>query len=85
MTLVGSLAFPKDGKTVRPTKTGPSVTDGPYAQSNEPLGAFFFIEAGTIDAAVKIASKHPGAHLGQYFGGGIEVRPCDMFEQLQGS
>jgi hypothetical protein len=29
-------------------------------------------------------SKHPGAHLGRYFGGGIEVRPIDMLEQPTG-
>jgi hypothetical protein len=82
MTMVGSLAFPKDAKTIRPSDSGPQVKDGPYARTTEPLGAFFFVEAKDIDEAASVASKHPGAHLGKYFGGGIEVRPCDTVEQL---
>jgi hypothetical protein len=36
-----------------------------------------------MDEAVEVASKHPGAQLGRYFGGGIEVRPIDMLDQLR--
>jgi hypothetical protein len=25
---------------------------------------------------------HPGAHLGHMFGGGIEIRPVDYFDQV---
>jgi hypothetical protein len=51
---------------------------------DEPLGAFFIIGAEDMNEAVEVASKHPGAHLGKYFGGGIEVRPIDMLDQLAG-
>jgi hypothetical protein len=81
LILVGSLALPPSSRTVRPANGRPSVTDGPYADTNEPLGAFFMIEAENMDDAVEVASKHPGAHLGEYFGGGIEVRPIDMLDQ----
>jgi hypothetical protein len=81
LILVGSLALPPSSRTVRPANGRPSVTDGPYADTNEPLGAFFMIEAENMDDAVEVASKHPGAHLGKYFGGGIEVRPIDMLDQ----
>jgi hypothetical protein len=81
LILVGSLALPPSSRTVRPVNGRPSVTDGPYADTNEPLGAFFMIEAENMDDAVEVASKHPGAHLGKYFGGGIEVRPIDMLDQ----
>jgi hypothetical protein len=36
-----------------------------------------------MDEAVEVASKHPGAHLGRYLGGGIEVRPIDMLDQQE--
>jgi hypothetical protein len=45
------------------------------------VGAFFIVDAADLDEAVDAAAKHPGAHVGQFLGGGIEVRPCDMFEQ----
>jgi hypothetical protein len=61
-----------------------SVTEGPYAETAEPLEAFFIIEAEDMDEAVQVASKHPGTHLGAYFGGGIDVRPIDMLNQLAG-
>jgi hypothetical protein len=47
----------------------------------EPVGAFFMVEARDMDDAIEVASKHPGAHLGEYLGGGIEVRPIDMLDQ----
>jgi hypothetical protein len=54
-----------------------------YADTSEPFGAFFLIEAADVDEAVKIASLHPGAHLGAMFGGGIEVRPVDDHDQVK--
>jgi hypothetical protein len=81
LVMVGSLAEPSSSRTVRPGDGGPSVGDGPYAPTDEPAGAFFIIEAEDMDEAVSVASKHPGAHLGDYFGGGIEVRPIDMLDQ----
>jgi hypothetical protein len=78
LILVGSLALPPSSRTVRPADGRASITDGPYA------GAFFMIEAEDMDEAVQVASKHPGAHLGRYFGGGIEVRPIDMLDQPTG-
>jgi hypothetical protein len=69
LILVGSLAPPRSSRTVRPANGRPSITDGPYAETYEPL---------------EVASKHPGAHLDRCFGGGIEVRPIDMLEQPTG-
>jgi len=81
LVMVGSLGEPASSRTLRPGNGGPSVSDGPYAPSDEPVGAFFIIEAEDMDEAVSVASKHPGAHLGEYFGGGIEVRPIDVLDQ----
>ena len=79
LILVGSLALPQSSAVIRPGNGDPRVTHGAYARTGEPLGAFFVVEAADLDEAVRIASKHPGARLSQ-FGGGIEVRPCDLFE-----
>ena len=81
LVLVGSLALPPSSRTVRPGSGRPSVSEGPFVVTREPLGAFFIIEADDTDQAVEIASKHPGAHVGEYLGGAIEVRPIDMFDQ----
>jgi hypothetical protein len=81
LKFVGSLGEPSQSKTILANTHSIKVEDGPYANTDEPFGAFFMIEANNIDEAVKIASLHPGAHLGQHFGGGIEVRPVDCFMQ----
>jgi len=83
LILVGSLALPQSSRTLRPGSGKPSVTEGPYVATSEPVGAFFIIEARNMDEAVEVASKHPGAHVGQYLGGGIEVRPIDMLDQRE--
>src|SRR5262245_20941022 len=76
----GSLAMPHDAKVIRPGADGrPVISNGPYVSTPEPLGAFFIVEAETLDEAAEIASLHPGAHLGHVIAGGIEVRPLDMF------
>jgi hypothetical protein len=79
--LVGSLGPAADYAVIRPGDHGPTVTKGPYAATAEPFGAFFIIDADNLEQAIGIASLHPGAHLGRYVGGGIEVRPCGHFMQ----
>jgi len=70
LILVGSLALPQSSRTLRPGSGKPSMTEGPYVATSEPVGAFFIIEAGDMDEAVEVASKHPGTHVGEYLGGG---------------
>jgi hypothetical protein len=82
LLLVGSLALPSS-RVLRPGDGRPSVTDGPYAQAKEPVGAFFIIEARDMSEALEVASEHPGAHVGEYVGRGIEVRPIDMLDQAE--
>ena len=81
LILTASLALPNASRTIRPDDGEPSVANGPYAETKEPFGALFIIEAADMDEAVRIASLHPSAHVGHFLGGGIEVRPFDMFEQ----
>jgi YCII-related domain len=39
--------------------------DGPFAASKELVGSFFIIEATDMDDAVRVASLHPAAQLGE--------------------
>ena len=79
--LIGSLGMPDQYRTLRADANGVTVADGPYAETSEPFGAFFIVEADSIDEAVEIARLHPGTHLGHIIKGGIEVRPIDNLEQ----
>ena len=65
-------------KTIRPKNGRPSVTDGPFIETKEQLGAFFVVEADSIEEAIEVASLHPGALMGEQYGFGIEVRPISM-------
>lgn len=81
MMLVGSLAPTASTASVRPQNGKPVVTDGPYAETKEQVGAFFIIDAKDLNEAIRIASMHPAAHLGEHVGWGIEVRPMEFFQQ----
>ena len=80
--LIGSLALPDQFRTMRADASGVTVDDGPYAETPEPFGAFFIIEAENMDEAVKVARLHPATHLGDKMKGGIELRPIQYFEQF---
>ena len=56
--------------TVRLRSGKVSVTDGPFAETNEQIGGFILIEAQDLNEAIQLASKIPSARLG-----GVEVRP----------
>jgi hypothetical protein len=56
--------------TVRLRNGKVSVTDGPFAETNEQIGGFILIEAQDLNEAIQLASKIPPIRLG-----GIEVRP----------
>jgi hypothetical protein len=78
----GSLAPSRSTTNVRPRNGKVWITDGPYAEAKEQVGGFFIIDARDLNEAIRVASKHPAAHLGESVGWGIEVRPMEMFEQL---
>jgi hypothetical protein len=56
--------------TVRAQGGKVSVTDGPFAETNEQLGGFILIDAKDLNEAIQVASKIPVIRLGA-----IEVRP----------
>jgi hypothetical protein len=82
VSIIGSLSLPEHWKSIRPGSGTPSVTDGPFTEAKEIVGAFFIVDALNLAEAVEIASKHPAARLGADVGWGIEVRACEFFEQI---
>jgi hypothetical protein len=46
------------------------VIDGPFAETREQVGGYFLIDAGSLDEAIDIAGRIPGARIGT-----VEVRP----------
>lgn len=74
-----SLGGPEAAISLRPTGGQPRVIDGPFAESKELVGGFFIIEAADRDEAVRIASLHPAATLGQQAGWGIELHPIGRY------
>jgi hypothetical protein len=57
-------------KSVRVRDGQTQVTDGPAEDLAEPLGGFFLFECESIDEAVQLAAKIPGAETGS-----VEVWP----------
>jgi hypothetical protein len=69
----------KVGQQLQPTSTATTVrerngkktiTDGPFAETKEQLGGFYFVEAKDLDEALAIAARIPSVRTGS-----IEVRP----------
>lgn len=79
LVLSGSLRDRKETLCVRPRGGGPVVTDGPFTEAKELVGGFFIIEAADRDEAIRIASLHPAATLGEPAGWGIELLPIDRY------
>jgi hypothetical protein len=51
----------RDGKRI--------VTDGPFAETREFLGGYYVIDVPSIEEAIRVAARHPGARVGT-----VEVR-----------
>ena len=75
--MASPLQHSSTGKTIRLKAGEPLVTDGPFAETREVLGGFYLIEAEDIDAAVAIATRHPGLRFGV-----VEVRPLHELADL---
>jgi hypothetical protein len=63
-------ASTKSATTVRVRDGQPQVTDGPAEQLAQPLGGFYLLECESMDEAVELAKRIPGASTGV-----VEVRP----------
>jgi hypothetical protein len=47
-----------------------SISDGPFAETNEQLAGFYLVDARDLDDAIQLASQMPPARVGS-----VEVRP----------
>jgi hypothetical protein len=65
-----ALQSDQSATTLRVRNGKLSITDGPFAETNEQLGGFILIEAADLNDAIQVASKSPLAPFGS-----IEVRP----------
>jgi len=65
--------------TLRPQGGKTQVSDGPYTESKEVVGGLFIIEAASRDEALRIASMHPAATLGEQGGWAVELIPMDFY------
>lgn len=79
-----SLGGPDAVIKIQPRGGKPKVSDGPFAETKELVGGFFIIEAADRDEAVRLASIHPAATLGEQAGWYIELHPIGFFEQYNG-
>ena len=79
--LVLSASLRDRGATlcIRPRGGRPAVTDGPFTEAKELVGGFFIIEAADREEAIRIASLHPAATLGEQAGWGIELLPIERY------
>lgn len=59
-----------EGKVVS-GKNGHIVTDGPFAESKEAIGGYFYLQVADLNEAVEIAKRCPGLEYGCV----VEVRP----------
>ena len=66
----GGHPLTNEGKIVS-GKQGRTVADGPFAESKEAIGGYFYLQVDGMDEAVKIAQQCPGLE----YGAAVEVRP----------
>jgi hypothetical protein len=59
-----------EGRTVARRKP---VTDGPFGETKEVIGGYWFILAGSLDEAAQIAAQNPCLECGLFY----EIRPID--------
>jgi hypothetical protein len=59
-----------EGKTVMRQNV---ITDGPFGESKEVVGGYWFILANNLDEAAQIAKGNPCLDCGMFF----EIRPID--------
>lgn len=57
------------GKTVAKK----NITDGPYGETKEVIGGYWFIVANTLDEAAQLAAQNPCMQCGLFY----EIRPLE--------
>jgi hypothetical protein len=73
-----SLGDLENWRTLRPRGGKTVVSDGPYTETKEVVGGLFIIEADSHDEALRIASMHPAATIGEEGEWAVELIPIDF-------
>lgn len=84
LALIASLSPSRSSTVIRPRNGKTELFDGPYVETKEQVGGFFIIEARDLNEAIQVASKHPGARVGENIGCAVEIRPIEFFELGEG-
>ncbi|CAN5594658.1 YciI family protein [soil metagenome] len=79
MLVSASLGDVEGWKTLRPRGGKTIVSDGPYTEAKEMVGGLFIIEADGPDEALRIASMHPAAIVGEEGEWAVELIPLDFY------
>ena len=69
-TAIGGHPLLNEGKIVS-GKKGRTVADGPFAESKEAIGGYFYLQVADENEAITIAQQCPGLE----YGATVEVRP----------
>jgi hypothetical protein len=72
------LHSPEKATCVRVRDEKRTITDGPFAETNEVLGGYYVILAESRDEAQRVAERHPGVRFGA-----VEVRPLFDLSELK--
>lgn len=74
-----SLGDLEQWKTLRPRGGKTHISDGPYTETKEVVGGLFILEADSPEEALRLASMHPAATLGEAGGWAVELIPLDFY------
>lgn len=74
-----SLGEPEARTTLRPRAGKAVLSAGPYTESKEVVGGLFILEAESRDEALRLASMHPAAQLGEAAGWAVELIPIGFY------
>jgi hypothetical protein len=74
-----SLGDLEHWRTLLPRGGTTRITDGPYTESREVVGGLFIIEADSQEEALRIASMHPAATIGEEGGWAVELIPLEFY------
>jgi hypothetical protein len=72
-----ALQGPENATSLRYQNGKVNVTDGPYSETKEVLGGLLILEAGDLNEAIQLMSKHPGVKMGPW-----EIRPAADLRQM---
>lgn len=84
--LVGGMSLGWGTTKLKLEKGKLQITDGPFLDTKELVGGLVILECRDLNEAIRIASLHPAARMGEELGWGIELRPmehCALSEALK--